>query len=158
MNPGFEAGTTDWSENGGGTLSVVGSQVHSGNLAATLSSDSVGTKWIYQVVSIQEGGTYTFCGYALKNDSNITSMRLRISWYKSEDGFGSEITHHDSLTALIEDHPQYRLLTTGDVSAPPNAHSALVKAIVEPASAATATTFAKAHTNSYDDTNPDTDS
>ena len=125
QNPGFEDGIAGWSSYGG-TLSQVGSPVQSGAFAAALTSDTASTKWIYQTVSIQGGGAYTFCGCALKNDPDIETIFLRISWYESEDGFGSEISHNDSLTSLTDDQPYYSLLTTGEVIAPPNAYSARV--------------------------------
>ncbi|MGB3129325.1 MAG: hypothetical protein WBC11_06375, partial [Dehalococcoidia bacterium] len=73
QNPSFEQGISGWS-NYGGTLSQVGSPCQSGDFAASLTSDTVGMKWIYQTVSIQGGEDYNFSGYALKNDSNIGSM------------------------------------------------------------------------------------
>ena len=140
QNPGFEDGTSGWSTYGG-ALSIVGSQVHSGGSAAAFESNSATTKWIYQVVPVSGGESYTFSGYAIKNDPNIETIFLRISWYQSQDGFGTEIAHHDSLSSLTDDQSQYRFLTTGEITAPADAHSARVKAILEPVSDGEAIAF-----------------
>jgi hypothetical protein len=139
-NSGFEEGTANWSTYGG-SLSLVESPVQSGSYAVALNSDAVSTIWVHQTVPIQGGESYTFCGYALKNDPNIESVFLRISWYESEDGFGTEMSHNDSLTTLTDDQPQYLLLTTNEATAPSNARSARVKAIVVPHAATPATVY-----------------
>jgi len=139
-NPGFEEGVANWS-NYGGSFSLFELLVKSGDFAAALTSNTASTKWIYQVVTIQGGGTYTLCGYAIKNDPNIEKILLRVSWYEREDGFGSEISHVDSLIALRDDEAEYRLLTTGQVTAPPDARSARAKAMLEPASTGDGTAY-----------------
>lgn len=130
QNPSFEEGLSDWSTYRG-IFSLVESPVQNGAFAAALTTDTPNTIWIYQTVSIQGGEKYTLCGYALKNDPGIESVSLRISWYDSEDGFGAELSHNDSLTALTDDQPLYRLITTGEVTAPLNAHSARIKAVLD---------------------------
>ena len=140
LNPDFEDGINGWSTYGG-NLSQVESPVQSGTFAAALTNDTTSTIWIYQTASIQGGENYTSCGYALKNDPNIEKVFLRISWYESTDGFGAEISHNDSLDILTDDQPHFRLLTTSEITAPINAHSAKIKAILAPYSPALTTVY-----------------
>lgn len=127
-NPGFEDGATSWSKYGG-TLGNSSSTVNSGTMSATLTSTTQSTKWIYQVVSVTGGVYYSFSGYAVKNDSNISSILLRVSWYSSTDGSGSELSHNDSISTLTDNSSLYQSLSTGSFAAPDDANSARVKAV-----------------------------
>ena len=144
-NGGFENATggvpDDWSKYGG-TLSQVSSPVRSGSYAASFTSDTSSTKWIYQVIApITGGDSYTFSGYAVKNDSNITSVYLRISWYSSNDGDGTAIDDNDSTTSLTTDDSSYRFLTTESVTAPASARSARARIMLDPVSVTVATAY-----------------
>ena len=96
------------------------------------------------MVLIQEGGIYTFCGYALNNNINITAVYLRIRWYESENGLWGELSTDttDYSKWLINNDTNYQHLTvTG--TAPPNAHSARVEGVLElnPTSTGLATAY-----------------
>ena len=139
-NSGFEDGTTGWSTYRG-SFSVVESPVQGGSYAAALNYDTVSTIWVYQTVHIRGGESYTFCGYALKNDPNIESVFLRISWYERSDIFITELSYNDSVAVLTDDQPQYRLLTTNQITSPLNARSARLKAVAVSRSATPATVY-----------------
>jgi hypothetical protein len=145
VNGGFEAPLgSEWRVYGGELSRVPGGYGYgyeASGYAARFDSQSLGTKWFYQVVPISPGGTYTFAGWAVKDDPNIYEIFLRISWYESVDGFGSEISHIDSTSSLTDDQPGYRFLSTAPVAAPEGAHSARVRAILVPATAQAATAY-----------------
>ena len=94
------------------------------NLAAEFTTSTTG--WIYQVIQVQPGGTYTLCGWAIKNNDNIVAVFLRIGWY--EGGAIWYVTN--PFEQLMDNHPDYQPLTlTG--TAPPNTHSARVECVVK---------------------------
>ena len=71
---------------------------------------------------------------ALKNDPAAREVLLRVSWYASADGSGSQLSTVDS-SALAEDSPEFVALDTGPVRAPPEARSAKVRLLLRPTSA-----------------------
>ena len=138
LNPGFEAATGDvpdhWAK-WGGTLIQTGPPAHGGAHAARLESRTTSTKWLYQVVPATEGAGYVCSAWAVKDDAYVEEVYLRVSWYVSGDGSGTELSHDDSTTRLTTDDPAYRLLTTGPITAPAGVHSARVRLMLNPASA-----------------------
>ena len=91
------------------------------------------TKWLYQTVSVEGGTYYRLQAMALKNDPAAREVLLRVSWYASADGSGSQISTVDS-PALAEDSPEFVELDTGPVRAPPEARSAKVRLLLRPTS------------------------
>jgi len=141
QNPGFEEGTTGWSEHGG-TLIQVNSPVHAGDHAGefTITSISSAAGWIYQVIAVSRGETYTFSGYAWKDNPSIDDeVLLQICWYESEDGSGVEICHYNSAPITGDDASYQPLNVTS--TAPPNAHSARACAVLRLFSPGTATAY-----------------
>jgi len=138
LNPGFEDATgsvPDHWRKYGGTLTQVGSPVHSGSYAARFESNTSSTKWVYQVVSVTQAVVYVFSAWAVKNDTNVEEVYLRVSWYASTDGSGTEFSRADSTTRLTTDDPAYRFLTTGPITAPAGARSARVRLMLNPVDA-----------------------
>jgi hypothetical protein len=129
LNPGFEDGVAGWAHCSG-VFSDVDSHVHSGDYAAILIVNTA-ESWIYQVVPVQPNGTYTFSGWAIKNDDDVAAVSLRIGWYERDDGYGDAICYIDNpFEQLMDNHPDYKpLIVTGD--APPNAHSAEVECVAK---------------------------
>ena len=111
-----------------------------GERSAALVSRTTSTKWIYQTVSVEGGSFYRLRAAALKNDPGARETLLRVSWYESADGSGSQIGTADS-PALVEDWPGFVTLDTGPVQAPPEARSAKVRLLLRPASAAPAVVY-----------------
>ena len=124
-NSGFEEGILPWKEYGA-ELALDFTNVHGGTGAIRLANSAAGSKWIYQIVPVTGGVPYVFSGYGIKNDSNISSLSLRIIWYSTADGNNS-LSDVDSTSSLTNDSSEYRFLSTGAVVAPDNAHSAGVK-------------------------------
>jgi hypothetical protein len=144
VNGGFEDAREDGTPYGwrkiGGEMSASRSFRAEGERSAALVSRTTSTKWIYQTVSVEGGAFYRLRAAALKNDPGARETLLRVSWYESADGSGSQIGTADS-PALVEDWPRFVTLDTGPVQAPPEARSAKVRLLLRPASAASAVVY-----------------
>ena len=115
-------------------MSASGATSSQGDLSASLLSRTESTKWLYQAVSVEGGSFYQLRAMALKNDPAAREVLLRVSWYASADGSGSQLSTVDS-SALAEDSPGFVSLDTGPVRAPPEARSAKVRLLLRPKSA-----------------------
>ena len=144
VNGGFEDVREDGTPYGwrkvGGEMSASKAFRAEGERSAALVSRTASTKWIYQTVSVQGGASYRLPAAALKNDPGVREALLRVSWYESADGSGSQIGTADS-PALAEDSPGFVTLGTGQVQAPLEARSAKVRLLMRPASAAPAMVY-----------------
>jgi len=144
VNGGFEDVREDGTPYGwrkiGGEMSASRSFRAEGERSAALVSRTTSTKWIYQTVSVEGGSFYRLRAAALKNDAGARETLLRVSWYESADGSGSQIGTADS-PALVEDSPGFVTLDTGPGQAPPEARSAKVRLLLRPASAASAVVY-----------------
>ncbi len=139
INGGFESGLTGW-QKVGGELSLVSSPTHSGSGAAKLTSATTSTKWAYEAVTVVPGAAYEFNGYAAPA-GGVAEAFLRISWYESSDGSGRALGTTDSTARLNTNDGSFGFLTTGSVAAPAEAHSARLRAMLAPVSAAPATVY-----------------
>ena len=125
---------TGWSKNYS-TLSlsqeIETAQVHSGSYSAKLKSTSNSSKYLYQTIASVEG-TIKLSAWA-KNISgdNFTSF-VRISWYSTIDGTGSEITSSDSQT--VSQKGEWQNISVS-AKKPDSAKSLKAKLIVDPSSA-----------------------
>lgn len=144
VNGGFEEVREDGTPYGwrkiGGEMSTSEAFRAEGERSAALASRTDSTKWVYQTVSVQGASYYRLQALALKNDPGVREVLLRLSWYESADGSGSQIGTADSKT-LAEDSPAFVALDTGPLQAPPRARSAKVRLLLRPASAAPATVY-----------------
>lgn len=144
VNGGFEDVREDGTPYGwrkvGGEMSASKAFRAEGERSAALVSHTASTKWIYQTVSVQGGAFDRLLAAALKNDPAVREALLRVSWYESADGSGSQIGTADS-PALAEDSPGFVTLETGSVQAPLEARSAKVRLLMRPASAAPAVVY-----------------
>jgi hypothetical protein len=144
VNGGFEDVREDGTPYGwrkvGGEMSASKAFRAEGERSAVLVSSTASTKWIYQTVSVQGGAFYRLLAAALKNDPGVREALLRVSWYESAEGSGSQIGTADS-PALAEDSAGFVTLDTGSVQAPLEARSAKVRLLIRPASAASAVVY-----------------
>jgi len=141
-NPGFEDLRADgslasWDTYGGDGTST-DSPVHSGGRSARLTSATESTKWLYQPVLVSGGQGYAFEAWIWHDDPAVASAFLRVSWYASSDGTGTAISTADSTTRLDASERTWPRLTTGSITAPPDARSANVRVMLDPLSAAPA--------------------
>ena len=138
VNGGFEDVREDGTPYGwrkiGGEMSASGAVSSEGHLSASLLSSTTSTKWVYQAVTVEGGSYYQLRAMALKNDPAAQEVLLRVSWYASADGSGSQLSTVNS-SALAEDSPEFVALDTGPVRAPPEARSAKVRLLLRPKSA-----------------------
>ena len=144
MNGGFEQVRDDGTPYGwrkvGGQMGTSATNKAEGQRSATLISHTGSTKWLYQSVSVQGGRHYRLTAKALKGDAGVKEVLLRLSWYASADGSGSQLDTADS-EPLADDSPQFAGLDTGAVQAPAQARSARARLMMRPASAAATAYF-----------------
>ncbi|HKS91700.1 MAG TPA: lamin tail domain-containing protein, partial [Tepidiformaceae bacterium] len=115
-----------WAKYGGEMGSTADS--YGGKWSATLSSTTSSTKWLNQVVAVDAGAWYRLT--AVARAENATAF-VRISWYASADGSGSQLDSVDGSETTASD---WTALDTGSVQAPDDAESARVKLMLRPAS------------------------
>lgn len=137
---GADASLLAW-DHYGGSMSVATQPVHSGAQSALLESDSDSTKWLYQPVAVDPGATYTFGAWVYDDDPAVGSAFLRVSWYASSDGSGSALASVDSTARLDTPDGRFRSLTTGSITAAPEAHSARLRVMLAPVSSTPAVIY-----------------
>ena len=135
LNGGVEEGTEGWGVhpyNYEDCLSVTSepNYIHSGSFAAALTSTDLNPKWIYQVVDVMPEGTYTFSGWAIKDNPGMEKVYLRVSWYDDSGNWLCDTGYSE----LTSNNSNYQFLTTGPITAPEDAHSAKAKCGLTPAS------------------------
>jgi len=144
LNGGFEEGMeatpAGW-QKFGGFLYRSTAVLRSGFFAGAFFSDTPSTKWAYQPLSVEPGRSYAFHGFVLKNGPPESTVLVRISWYSSFDASGSSLASSDSPESLSGSDPSFRYLSTGSVTAPPEAHSARARIVFIPASGAPETIY-----------------
>ena len=144
VNGGFEQLREDGTPYGwhkvGGELASSETERAEGRRAAALLSRTASTKWLYQAVAVRGGAYYRLSAKALKGDPAAREVFLRVSWYASADGSGSQLSTDDS-EPLAGDAATFVSLDTGPVQAPPEARSARLRLLLRPASAAAATAY-----------------
>jgi hypothetical protein len=144
LNGGFEQGEQDipsvW-QKFGGFLSRSTATPRSGSFSGAFSSTTSSTKWVYQPLVVEPGRSYDFHGYVLNNGLPESIVLLRISWYSTADASGDSIASSDSPESLSGGDPSFRYLSTGSVTAPPDAHSARARIVLAPASASAETIY-----------------
>ncbi len=141
-NAGFEVAGEDglpsaWQKYGG-VVSSVDAPVRNGAHAARLESSTDSTKWLYQIVLVASGSSYEFGAWIAHADAGVVAAFLRVSWYASDDGSGAALDAADSTERLTSPAADYRYLTTGSIAAPVDAHSARLRIMLAPVSAALA--------------------
>ena len=143
VNGGFETAREDGTPYGwhkiGGEIAVTDEQRVEGDLALELSSDTSSTKWAYEAVGVVPGAYYSASAWAMAAAGD--TVLLRVSWYSSNDASGAAIDSADSLSSVVGGAGEFRSLSTGPVQAPAGAHSARVRLLLQPASAAPTRAF-----------------
>jgi hypothetical protein len=138
VNGDFELGLLGWQKLGG-ELRLDGTRVHAGSSTGSLVSSTDSTKWAYQVVRVDPSLWYEFAGYVAA-DSGVSRAYLRISWYASQDGSGSQLATTDS-TQTIAGGRGFVALSTGAVQPASSAASARLRIVMTPLGGAPATIF-----------------
>ncbi len=134
QNPDFEqnsdTGFTNWAKTPSTlTLSVASGsgQARNGNFAARFKSQTNSTKFLYQVVS-SPSGSYKLSAWLQLLNINQSGF-VRISWYGSSDGSGTEISSVDSPTVTTIGDWQKVEVTS---ETPSSANSLRTKLVLDP--------------------------
>lgn len=136
-NPGFEEGTEGWLSSPSAATFVVtntSKYVHNGTWAASLNrTDGVMSPiYISQDVEVVGDGLYTLSGWAYKNDSGFSYVKLQIEWRDAS----AEIYNVDSHILTDDEDAYHRLCIprecNGDgVQAPDEAVKARIKCVAD---------------------------
>jgi hypothetical protein len=116
----------------GGTMFADGDSA-GGSYAACLESETTSIKWLYQIVRVEPGGWYG--GSAQAKVSGAGEASIRISWYTSGDGSGSQI---DAVEGSTTASASWSAIGIGPVQAPDGARSARYRLSLRPSGNATA--------------------
>lgn len=136
LNADFEESTSSsfpgWSKTPSTlALSVasISGLTHNGSFAARFRSQSTSTKYLYQVIPLPSG-FYKFSAWLRLLTGNQSGF-LRLSWYPTTDGSGSEIASADSpVIAIVGDWQKIEVTA----EAPPSAQSLRAKLTLDPSS------------------------
>jgi len=102
-------------------------------LGGCLESDTTSTKWLYQVVGVEGGSWYS--GTAMARLQGGGNASIRVSWYGSEDGSGSQIAAPEG---TVSSSQAWSPIAMGPVQAPPGARSARFRLTLQPTGSVTA--------------------
>ena len=126
-------GAPSFWDNFGGRL-VSEPEATRGSWSALLLSDSASTKWVHQAIEVEP--TTWYAGSAMARlASGQGEFFIRVSWYLSSDGSGSQIGQDDGPTSSSGD---WTRLTFGPVRAPGLARSARFRLMLRPEGGAAA--------------------
>ncbi|KAA0231990.1 hypothetical protein EDM76_10530 [bacterium] len=129
VNGGFELAAEGkphyWSKYGG-EIGLEGAAFE-GSYAATLTSETTSTKWLYQAVRVRPGAWYRSTAMG-RMSVGSGEVFLRLTWYESEDGSGTAIDSADSETAPGRN---WALLSV-TARAPAGANSVRVRLMLRP--------------------------
>ena len=94
-NGDFESQSLEpWSSSGGSAQATVSSQLfYNGQFSLKISHTKVSSYGFQQVIAdLEPGMFYQVSGFGGTNDSNTARYFLRVAWYESNDGSGSQLT------------------------------------------------------------------
>ena len=120
-----------WEKFGG--VMVASGDAARGAYAGCLQSETASTKWLYQIVEVEGGGWYA--AGAKGRMVGGGSASIRVSWYESFDGSGSQM---DSVESNVTSGGGWATLTTGPIQAPTRRVRHECDSTVQPAGNATA--------------------
>ncbi len=115
----------------GGTMLAEGGAVR-GSYAGCLHSETASTKWLYQVIQVDEGDWYEATAFGRVAGPGAVS--IRVSWYASSDGSGSQM---DQAESNVSSGSGWANLATGAIQAPIGSNSARVRLVLRPDGSAT---------------------
>lgn len=126
-NGGFEFGGDPWGHTDG-TLETVAAPVHGGAAAGRLTGTLLPMHEVYQLLDVQEGGSYTFSGWVYLDDPGAARAFLKVRWLAWN---GNPLSDAQSVPLTIH-KPEYQAITTGSLNAPAGATRARFGILVEP--------------------------
>jgi len=110
INGSFESSTENWKTNSSNsTFEILNSPVKEGTQSAKIINSSTTSYGVEQTVTnINPDQKYRISGYAHVVDTLPQKAFIRVAWYSSPDGTGSQITTHDS--PMLSDLTDWQLL------------------------------------------------
>ncbi|RLT36147.1 MAG: hypothetical protein DWI59_00965 [Chloroflexi bacterium] len=134
-NGNFEGGLYCWARVGG-TADISAGVIGSGapSLAAILSSQTDSTKWLEQTIVVAPG--WYAASVRLRLQGEASAGWLRIAWYTSIDGSGTQTAVVDSPLLLVTH--ETREVRLGPVAVPEGVRSARVRIMLRPKGTAAA--------------------
>lgn len=94
QNSGFEELplNTYWTTESGVTVSIITSPVNSGDQALRMTTNETTASGVTQIITgIMSDIPYTLSGHIKSDDDNTRDAHIRIAWYASTDGSGSQL-------------------------------------------------------------------
>lgn len=131
-NGDFESGNTEfWSSSGGSATATISSElIHNGIYSLKVQHDKSSSYGFQQVIKDLEGGMfYELVGFGATKDPQTASYFLRVAWYETNDGSGSQLTSPidtEKATNIDGEWVQFSMI----VQSPTNAHSAKVRLVL----------------------------
>lgn len=127
-NFSFEENDTNWEKNNSNIEFTISIEAKAGTQSAQLSNTSETSYGIEQIVTeINPKTHYEISGYAKTFNSPPLKSFLRVAWYESTDGSGSQLKTNDSET--ISEVSDWRKISV-IAESPEQAHSAKIRLLV----------------------------
>ena len=127
-NGDFESGLDGWeASNGAVTFERVSGQGHSGEYGVKVEHDKTGSYGIQTVVPVDSGKLYEVKVWVKGNEGSVKKAFVRIAWYESEDGSGSQLSTKDS--SEVENPNDWVELTVVE-QVPEQAQSAKIRLVL----------------------------
>lgn len=132
LSDGFESGIGYWSSSGGGTTATVSAELaRTGTYSLRVQHDKTSSYGFQKTISNTEGGMfYQASGYGKTTDAHVASYFIRVAWYASTDGSGSQLSSPNDSNSSTTINGDWVLLTTDVIQAPSTANSAKVRLVL----------------------------
>lgn len=132
LSDGFENDIGSWSSSGGGTTATVSAELaRTGSYSLKVQHDKTSSYGFQKIISNTEGGMfYKASGYGKTTDTNVSSYFIRVAWYASTDGSGSQLSSPNDSNSSTTINGDWVLLTTDAIQAPSTANSAKIRLVL----------------------------
>ncbi|MBI2614011.1 MAG: hypothetical protein HYW62_04545 [Candidatus Levybacteria bacterium] len=132
LSDGFESGIGSWSSSGGGATATISAELaRTGIYSLKVQHDKTSSYGFQKTISNTEGGMfYRASGYGKTTDVNVASYFIRIAWYASTDGSGSQLSSPNDSNSSTTINGDWVLLTIDSIQAPSTANSAKVRLVL----------------------------
>lgn len=126
------ADISSWSSSGGGTIATISSELaKSGSYSIKVQHEKTSSYGFQTPVSNIEGGMfYNVSGYGRTTSENTASFFIRVAWYTSTDGSGSQLSSPNDSNSGTGIDSNWLFLTTNVIQAPANANSAKIRLVL----------------------------
>lgn len=129
----FESNRIDgWSSSGGGATATTAAEfAKNSSYSIKVQHDKTSSYGFQTVIPNIEGGMfYEALGFGKTNNANTAGFFLRVAWYSSNDGSGSQLSSPSDSNSGNSESSDWISLNTGSIQAPSNAGSAKVRLVL----------------------------